>query len=595
MTERFVVAERFVAGPVRELPCAGLVVAIDLGTLAGSTRRLALERLVAAVPELTSRPAFRDRPDLFGATIALGDALARALGLRGPPARIDSPNAGTDTRQRAFFPLPRASLGGALVRGLDQLLAAALEGARGVVDVLDRVLEALIKTWEDPPESALLASAALARGIPVSWADGTGWLVLGQGRHRRVYHHFLFDGESDLREIAADKLSAARLLESAGIATARPIEIVSEDDAASLAARVGFPVVIKPSRAWAQIGVCPGITSEGAARSAFHHARTSAGPLGGGLVIEAHRPGRYVRATLVGGELAAAATSVAPEVLGDGVRDLTALTRESLALEPDEELDPRSLGILAACLAAQGLTRDHVPAPGRVVRVGFDNHGAMEDVTRSLHRTTRRLLAQVGRLFPSAILGVDLLMQDAAAPFDSRRDTVLEVNPAAGWALHSSTPEGARDLAPAILAHVRPDRVPVVAGVPGTGRALEALASDLAKRGVTSAGFTRERAWSGTKGGLLGVGVEAAALPCLDPRASVLLFEVDEALAARGLPFDRIDFLLVSKDRRSASGATGWLAAWLGSLHPTQAPPAPTTTRVARMVGAAREARPARR
>ena len=250
---------------------------------------------------------------------------------------------------------------------------------------------------------------------------------------------------------------------------------------------------------------------------------------------------------------------------GDGRRTAEALAKELFHLPARAALNARSRGILEAVLSQQGLKPDAVPARGLAFRVGHDNQGHSTDVTTTVHRSLTRLLARVGRLFAVPVLGVDLIMRDPSAPFDPAHDAVIEVNPAPGFAQHERTREGpARDLAGQLLSHLFPPpddgRIPVVAGPTGCAAELAELAQALRRRGVYPAGYTRGTAWSGAPQEKLGRGPRAASLLLLDVQAEVLLLEVDENLAAAGLPIERVDFLLDGprKDR---------LASLLARLH----------------------------
>lgn len=428
-------------------------------------------------------------------------------------------------------------------------------GARGELGPRGRraaALDAVASAWTAPTEVALLAEAAARRGVQFRVLD-EGALALGTGRRRRLYVDYFFDGDP-WRSIADDKLTAARALERAGLPTASPRAAATPAEAARLAAEAGFPAVLKPSRAWAQVGVRTGLRDASAVAAAFDRAVLHAGPLAGPMVVEAQRPGRHVRATLVRGRLVAALAGEAPTVTGDGRATLDALTRRRHGLAEGDAWDARSRGVFEAVFAAQGLSGGAVPARGRRVRVGFEAHGATRDVTASLHPTTRAALDRVGRLFAGALLGVDLLLRAPDAPFDPARDTVLEVNTGAGFAMHDPTSDGGRrDVAGALLRGLFPGgargaTVPAMACAEGGGARLDALAGALARAGLHPAGYTQGRAWTATPEGVLGEGPRAAALAALDPRADVLLFEVDDALAhAEGLPVDRVDLAVVPR------------------------------------------------
>ena len=561
MATSLIHAERFLAGPNLWSNNPALLASLRHSAWSAGQIAQTLARLVRALPEMAEHAVFRRQQTLPAAVIALADALSRAIGASWGRSRLMP---GVRGEVRLLIACPHERLAHALAAGVNQILTAVSRGDRPATRV---VLAELLAIWECPAEAALLAQAAHKRRLPVAWLDPEqSWLVLGQGAHSRIYHRGYFSSDGALRDVADDKLATASLLERAGVPTTNPMLVATADEAVALASALGLPVVLKPNRGWAQVGVWTNLRSLPAVRAAFRRAAAQAGPLGGPLLIERQRAGRYLRATLVGGRLRAVLTCEAPTATGDGRRTAEALAKEFYHLPSHEKLDLRSRGILEAVLSQQKLKPDTVPARGLAFRVGHDNQGRASDVTATVHRSLTQLLNRVGRLFAGPVLGVDLLVRDPAAPFDPAHDVIIEVNPAPGFAQHERTQQGpTRNLAGPILAHLFPTptaaRIPVVAAPAGYAAELEEMAQALRRRGVYPTGYTRGTVWSGTPRRELGRGPHAASLLLLDAQAEVLLIEVDEDLAGVGLPVDRVDFLLARPARK------GPLASLLARLH----------------------------
>ena len=544
--------ECYLVGPNLWSPGAALLASFDPGTWSAKQMTLATDHLISLVPEIAEQSLFRRHRSLPAATAALADLLSRAVGASWGKSLI-LPKANGKVRLTIASPRPQLARG--LASGINQILQS-LPGCdfSSIEDVLRKVLA----LWETPAEAALLAQAARERKIPVTWPDADqDWLVLGQGIHRQIYHRGYLSSEVGLRDLADDKLASSRLLEKAGLPTTRPNVVLTAEQAVARATALGMPVVLKPNRGWGQVGVWTNLRSPGAIRMAFRRASEQSGPLGGPLLIERHRQGRYLRATLIAGEFRAALTYEAPVMTGDGIRTAEALAREFYRLPLLQRMNVRGRGILEAVLSQQDLIPSSIPECRRSFIVGHDNQGRSIDATGSIHPSLKRLLNRVGRLFAVPLLGVDMIVRDPSAAFDCEHDAIIEVNPAPAFAMHERPSEGIpRNLAGAILNHVVPAgpeaaRVPVVAGSSGCGPELEQIAQELRRQGVHSAGYTRNVGWSGTPRGERGRGPLGFSLLPLDAQAEVLFFEVDEVLAGViGLPVDRVDFLLGNSDAR---------------------------------------------
>ena len=543
----------FLVGPNLWSPGPALLASFDQGSWSEKKLVRATNQLVSLVPEIADQSIFRRHRTLPSATAALADLIIRAIGASCGKSLI-LPGANGEVRMAIASPRPQVARG--LAAGINQILQSL---PNCDFPLIENVLTRVLRLWETPAETALLAQAARARKIPVTWPDpDQHWMLLGQGICRQIYHRGYLSSEVGLRDLADDKLASARLLEKAGLPTTRPNLVKTAEQAVARAMALGMPVVLKPNRGWGQVGVWTNLCSAEAIRKAFRRAAEQSGPLGGPMLIERHRRGRYLRATLVGGELHAALISEPPAMTGDGVRTAEALVREFHHLPINEKLNARGRGILEAVLSQQGLKPSSIPTRGQSFLVGHDNQGRSFDATGSLHPSLKRLLNRVGRLFAVPLLGVDMIVRDPSAAFDHEHDAIIEVNPAPAFSMHERPSEGrSRNLAGATLKQIFPAgadaaRVPVVAGPSGCGAELEQLADALRRKGVRAAGYTRNTAWSGTPRSTRGEGPLGFSLPPLDPEAEVLFFEVDEVLAGViGLPVDRVDFLLANSKQRT--------------------------------------------
>jgi cyanophycin synthetase len=505
-------------GPTLTTASAGVVARLAKQWDAARGRR-AIATLSRVLPDFSPSDPGR------GLVIAVANVLIDAIAPGSPRSHLVG--GGGDV----FLASPNPSHGAALVDATTHLLTTG--------DVT-AALEKMLAVWDRPPEAAQLAAAARGAGVPIHFRDGA--LVLGLGRRAQWYCDAYFSDRNGLTAIANDKLMSSALLARAGIPCTRPRVVLNEDEAAAAARQIGFPVVVKPNRGWAQVGVWLALESESAVRRAFRRAFEQSGALCWPLLVEKHYAGSYVRATLVAGEPLAILRGEEPRVKADGRRAASELA--GMPRFPR----PRDLAVLEAVLASEGLSPGDVPERGREIHVAHANAGRLVDVTRAAHPTLVGLLRRVGALFPLPAVGVDLLVRDPSRPFDG---VILEVNPAPAFSMHDRVHRGRRrDLAPAILRSlypraVRDALVPVVVG--RRARGLHAIARRLT--GLHVSGYTDGAAWSAAPEYRVGSGVASAALAVLDPRADVIVVEVDDAMARdRGLVVESADYLVDGPD-----------------------------------------------
>jgi hypothetical protein len=510
------------------------------------------------------------------ALVALADAMRDAAGIA---CGASTHGAGADGEEWLVLAAPREEIGLILARGLESVLRA-LPGAPA--DAVDTTLRALVASWDVPIETGRLAEAAREAGIPARFLDATGAsMVLGLGARRRLYHMHSLGDAGGLDAIADDKIATSSMLAAAGIPCTHPVRVTSPRDAARAAGAMGYPVVLKPNMSWQQVGVFTNLTSDAAVARAFRAARRHAGALGGDVLVEEHRPGLYVRATVIGGALASIASATTPRVTGDGVRTAEALARRSFGLRDGETFPQRGLGILEAAFAAQGLTRASVPARGRRVAIGLSSHGTFTNFTDTADATLRDVLARVAALFPLPALGIDLLVRRPQHGFDPRTDVVLEVNTRPMLYIGHPT----RNIAAALLRHFYPRgardaKVPVVLAPPGGDRAVIALGRKLARAGLHTAGYASRKLWWGDPSKVVGHGADAARLLALDPRAEALLLALDDDVLDRvGLSVPAASYLLAGGAWPEGLSRRGFIAP--GRLTPRT--PAEVATRILRM------------
>ena len=127
-----------------------------------------------------------------------------------------------------------------------------------------------------PSTQAILDEAAL-RDIPYIRLNDQSLVQLGHGVHQQRIRATMTSQTGSLGvDIAGDKKLTNRLLAATGVPVPRSEVVRSKDAAAAAAARIGFPVAMKPLNGNHGRGVMLNLADEAAVRAAFASARPRA-------------------------------------------------------------------------------------------------------------------------------------------------------------------------------------------------------------------------------------------------------------------------------------------------------------------------------
>lgn len=272
-----------------------------------------------------------------------------------------------------------------------------------------------------------------------------GYLEFADGRRSFFRNGNVGVNPASAADIARDKAYAARFLGEFGWPVPRHVLLLDErlrravrrhdpaaeppgfGDAADIAERLGWPVVVKPNDASHGLGIA--VAGDAAAvRAAVAEAAT----LSRKILVERWHAGRDWRIVVFDGAVVAAYERRPLAVTGDGASTVAALLaarRAALAAEGRvlevENDDPR--------LAGRSL--DAVPEAGRAVRLlaaaNLSAGGTAVDVTERLHADWRDMAIAVAADLGLALCGIDVLADDITAAMAG--DWVIpEVNDAPG-------------------------------------------------------------------------------------------------------------------------------------------------------------------
>lgn len=349
------------------------------------------------------------------------------------------------------------------------------------------------------PSALALVHAAEARDIPWVRLNDASLIQVGQGRYQKRIEAALTSQTSHIGvEIASDKELCTQLLRDLGLPVPKQRNVRSPEDAADAAARIGFPVVIKPVDGNHGRGVVVNVKTEAEAEEAYLIAEQE----GSGVVVESMIMGDDHRLLVINGKLVAAAKRMPGHVVGDGTSTVAALVEKVnedprrgrghenmlTRLELDEVAD--------RLLAEKGYGHETVPAAGEVVYLrktaNLSTGGTAIDVTDVIHPDNRLMAERAIRAVGLDIGGCDFLSTDITQSYRENGAAICEINAGPGMRMHIAPSEGqGRDVGGAVMDMLFPSgspaRIPIAAltGTNGKTTTARMLAHVLKMAGYT--------------------------------------------------------------------------------------------------------------
>jgi D-alanine-D-alanine ligase-like ATP-grasp enzyme/acylphosphatase len=206
--------------------------------------------------------------------------------------------------------------------------------------------------------------------------------------------------------------------------------------ALAFAARIGYPVVVKPAAGVRGIGVVTNISNEEELREAFDlYARN---PLGlDDLIVEQHVSGEDYRIVVVGDEVVSAIRREPASITGDGVHsvaDLILFKNRIRTLNP--HLRKRLIQYDDAArqlLLRANLALLSVPSEGQLLQLAYSNNisrgGDSIEVVDQLHPSIRNAAIRAVKAIPALeFCGLDFLLEDHTKPLHEQNAAVIELN-----------------------------------------------------------------------------------------------------------------------------------------------------------------------
>ena len=301
--------------------------------------------------------------------------------------------------------------------------------------ITQEVIEPLHKIIRAGKSTIPVLRAAHSLGIPFIHL-GLGVYQLGWGSKARRLDRSVCEFDSAIgSKLAQNKVATANILREVGLPAPVHGVITTETDALSLATKIGFPVVVKPSDRDRGEGVTVDIFRETQVKAAFAHAQKLSKSKQ--VIVERQVLGTCHRLFIVNGKLLYAVKRHPISVIGDGQRTVSQLVDDAVLKEsfrpPWERSEIKPIDELALqTLQKLGLSPGSVPGkdifiPLRPIET-TEWGGVDEDVTQAVHSENLRIALQAAKIFGLHIAGIDIISPDIAKPWHANGAIINEVN-----------------------------------------------------------------------------------------------------------------------------------------------------------------------
>ncbi len=308
-----------------------------------------------------------------------------------------------------------------------------------------------------------LMAAAHACGIP-SLRISRDTFCFGQGHRARWFNSTITDRTPSMGvKMSKSKTMTAHVLALHGLPV--PVHELAKDEGEALqvAARLGWPVVVKPDDHDQGRGVEAGLRDEAGVRRAF----ASASALSSRVLVEKHHFGEDYRLTVLHDRVVKILHRRAGGVTGDGRQSVAQLIAASQMTERAVRIRRQSGRELLALdseanglLQEQGLAAHDIPAQGAFVVLRRRNNisaGGIQTLVpvEDAHPDNLALAVRATRAIRLDISGVDLLIADIRRSWLETGACIIEMN---------SQPQVGIQNAPHVYEEI------IRAAVPGDGR-----------------------------------------------------------------------------------------------------------------------------
>lgn len=240
------------------------------------------------------------------------------------------------------------------------------------------------------------------------------------------------------------------------------------DKALSIAHKIGYPVVMKPTFGSHGDDVYTEILNDEELKEKIHFLKDKI--VGSGyLLVEKYFPGNEYRIFITKNNFFAAVWRIPANVIGDGKTNILMLIQRENNIRMNSRntclCEIRLDDITFDYMEKHGITLDYIPKKREKVFVRGNSNvstgGNCYDVTDEVHPTVKSFAQKILDIFPGVpYLGIDLICPDISKQLKEGQYIVCELNSAPGLSLHMMPEKGkSRNAAGALVDLLFPETI----------------------------------------------------------------------------------------------------------------------------------------
>ncbi|MDO9026226.1 hypothetical protein [Zwartia sp.] len=301
--------------------------------------------------------------------------------------------------------------------------------------ITEKVIKPLNRIVPAGKSTIPVLKAVHSMGIPYMHL-GLGTYQVGWGSKARRLDRSTSELDSVIgSKLAQNKVVAANILRAAGLPSPVHGVVETEIEALAAAAKIGYPLVVKPADLDRGEGVTVDVSDELGLKAAFAHSQKLSRSKQ--IIVERQVSGVCHRLYIANGRLLYAVKRNPMSVIGDGKRSIKQLVNDAVNEQsckpPWHRSDIKPIDELAIqTFEKLGLTSDSVPGEGAVVplrRIESNEWGGVdEEVTSVVHAENLDIALQAAQLFGLHIAGIDIISPDITKPWHATGAIINEVN-----------------------------------------------------------------------------------------------------------------------------------------------------------------------
>jgi len=301
--------------------------------------------------------------------------------------------------------------------------------------ISDKVIKPLHRLVPSGKSTIPVLAVAHRLRIPFNHL-GSGVYQIGWGSKSRWLDRSTCELDSAIgSKLAQNKVSTANILRVAGLPAPVHYVVTTENDGLTMAKKIGFPVVIKPTDRDRGEGVTVDVSDEAGLKKAFAHAQTLSKSKQ--VIVERQILGVCHRFFIFNDKLLYAVKRHPMSVIGDGSSTVLELVDAELAYQnskpPWNRSDIKPIDDLALkTFEKLGFSTQTVPGKGVMVPLrpieSTEWGGVDEDVTDVINPQNINIALRAAELFGLHIAGIDIISPDIAQPWYANGAIINEVN-----------------------------------------------------------------------------------------------------------------------------------------------------------------------